>query len=233
MIFQRTLSAIAGTKAKARVLEELGKYPTVWWSGTGLAKHCGISAPQAIEALNELGSHGVVTSMAAGRATMWKLNEKHLLAAAISDFSRPDRMLSKLIIEQTGNHVRKGLITKATLFGSVAKGQERKDSDLDLYVEIKSEKDRKEVLDGLSDTCSFIAQATGNVLIPMIVTVKEAKAKKNTPLFMEIQKDGIILLPQQAKCDEGNPDEKSGEAQAQNISFKSGIILSRDATRRV
>lgn len=233
MRFQRTLSAIAGTKAKARALEELGKYPPIWWSGTALAKHCGISVPQTIEALNGLGRQGVVASMQAGKATMWKLNEKHLLAAAIGDFARPDRMLQEMITAQIGNHVRKGLITKATLFGSVAKGQERDDSDLDLYVEIRGEKDRKAAKDGLSDVCSVVAQATGNVLIPAIFTAKEAKAKKNTQLFLEIKRDGITLIPQQAKGNEGNPHAKSRQAQAQGIPFKSGVLLLRHEARRV
>jgi len=78
------------------------------------------------------------------------------------------------------------------LFGSIAKGEEKVDSDIDLLIVVKTDKDKDRVeplLDRLSSECLDIF---GNRLSSYLLSTKEWKARKSLEIIKEARK-GINL----------------------------------------
>lgn len=147
--------------------------------------------------LRELSEVNLVNFTTIGKAHLWKVNRKSyafkVLSEFIKDFSHikdPLDDLKKVIL----TNIPKNLIKKAVLFGSVAKGEEKTDSDIDIFFLIKNAKDKEKIesfLEKLSNTCLEIY---GNRLSPYILTEQESKRKTRQKFLSEINK-GIQIFP--------------------------------------
>jgi predicted nucleotidyltransferase len=193
MQFSDALYAIAGSKAKARVLCTLAAFPGKEWSGRSLAIDAGVSQPQAWKALNALLAQGIVESKRAGQATMWKFNSEHVFADSIRAFARPKTLLCTRLRREIRKRTGFDGIARIILFGSVARGDERPDSDIDLFVEVEKEKDMKKVQKSLIDATMDLGSTFGSPVTPIFYTTTEVQRKRNVELQREIEKDGITI----------------------------------------
>ncbi len=102
------------------------------FTGRQLARMAGASNEGARQALMRLVMQGIVQREPAGAAQLYRLNREHLAAPAVlalADLRSTllDRLRSALSEwELAADH--------ASLFGSVARGEERADSDLDICI---------------------------------------------------------------------------------------------------
>jgi predicted nucleotidyltransferase len=193
MQFSDALYNMAGSKAKARVLCTLAAFPGKEWSGRSLAIDAGVSQPQAWKALNALSCQGIVESKRAGQATMWKFNEGHVFADSIKAFARPKRLLCERLRREIKRRTGFDGIARVVLFGSVARGSERTDSDIDLFVEVARQKDMKRVRAALTDAALELREIFGSPIIPVFYTTTEVLRKRNAELLREIEKDGVVI----------------------------------------
>jgi predicted nucleotidyltransferase len=184
---------MAGSKAKARVLCTLAAFPGKEWSGRSLAIEAKVSQPQAWKALNALLVHGIVESKRAGQATMWKFNSEHVFADSIRAFSRPKALLCARLKREIKARTGFDGIARIILFGSVARGDERADSDIDIFVEVEKEKDMKKVQKSIIDATMDLGSAFGSQVTPIFYTTTEVLRKRNAELQREIEKDGITI----------------------------------------
>jgi predicted nucleotidyltransferase len=112
------------------------------------------------------------------------------LIGNISKMKTPLEDLKKTIL---GN-LPGSLIKKIILFGSVAKGLESEDSDIDIFVLVKNLEMKKKVenfIDALSIKCF---ELYGNRLAPYVLTEHEMKQRSNLNVIKEI-KNGIEIFP--------------------------------------
>ena len=92
------------------------------------------------------------------------------------------------------SNLPKTIIKRAVLFGSIAEGAEKINSDIDIFFLVKDRKYKRKLellLDKLSNIC---LEAYGNRLSPYILTEQEMKKKKSLKLISEINK-GIQIFP--------------------------------------
>lgn len=147
--------------------------------------------------LRELSEVNFVNFTTIGKAHLWKVNRKSyafkVLSEFIKGFSRIKDPLDDLKEVILAN-IPKNSIKKAVLFGSVAKGEEKTDSDIDIFFLIKNAKDKEKIesfLEKLSNACLEIY---GNRLSPYILTEQESKRKIRQKFLSEINK-GIQIFP--------------------------------------
>lgn len=114
---------------RARVLDVLLASPQAL-SGRAIARQSDLSPTTANLALGDLASHGIVSSRVSGRSHLWSLHLENALVRALVGLARVQD-------EQTGQVVADALGSEpvsVTLFGSVARGEAGRDSDVDILV---------------------------------------------------------------------------------------------------
>jgi predicted nucleotidyltransferase len=147
--------------------------------------------------LRELADLNFVNYIAVGKAHLWKVNRKSYafkalsrLIKGVSTISGPMEDFRRFLLR----NMPKNLVKKAVLFGSVAKGTERADSDIDIFILAKNPRAKstlKSKMEALSGLCF---ELYGNRLSPYILTEREMKRKKSMRLISEINK-GIEIFP--------------------------------------
>ena len=196
MRFHGYQERIVGSKSKVRLLRVLFNFSDSEFTGDDLARKAGVSKPAAHEALSELAVENVVSRRVAGRAYLYSLSPKSYSAKLVAPLFRPEDSP----LEEMARVVRKRLsavpLVSAILFGSIARGEEEEQSDLDLYLVVRSNVERKKAEAKISELNRLTTDYFGNRLSAMIKTVDELKHayKNRLPLETEVEKQGRVLL---------------------------------------
>ncbi len=146
--------------------------------------------------MRELSEMNFVNFVTVGKAHLWKVNRKSYAFKMLSEFIKdvstikdPLDDLKETILDS----LPKALVKQVVLFGSVAKGEEKTGSDIDVFFLAKDAKSKEKLesaLDKLSNRC---LETYGNRLSPYILTEQEAKKKARQKFLSEIKK-GIEIF---------------------------------------
>lgn len=195
MQFELSLDKLIGSKAKIKILKYLfGQQASM--SENELARVIKISPMTINRLMKELRELNLVSMERVGNANVWSVNKESYAYIALSklmgEISSVPTPLEHL--KQTlSNNIPKELVKKAILYGSVAEGKSRVNSDIDLFILVKSQKEAEELtpyIDKLSILCLSLY---GNRLAPYILTEAQLQEKKKLPLLKEIEK-GIRVI---------------------------------------
>lgn len=165
-------------------------------SGRSMAKLTGLSHMTVNRAMREFGGINLVTVKKYGLSNIWEVNkssyayEVFMKMMPIIDFKQAALEHLKATIYQG---LKGAKVLRAVLFGSVSKGLEKDDSDIDLFILIKRLSDKSLVesaVDKLSDKCWSIY---GNTLSPYIIDGTQYRDKSRKKLMGEIEK-GIRII---------------------------------------
>jgi predicted nucleotidyltransferase len=147
--------------------------------------------------LRALALYNIVSYSVAGKTHLWKLNKKSYgyiilsgLIQNISLFESPIDHLKKTIL----NSLPVELIKKVVLFGSVAKGMEDPDSDIDLFILTKNDTNKNKIQNDVDDLSNKCLDAYGNRLEAYILTENELKQKRDLGIMREVEK-GVQIFP--------------------------------------
>lgn len=154
-----------------------------------------ISHMSVNRAMEELSAINLVAFKTIGKAHVWMVNRKSYAYAAIKQIlgafneqRSPLSALKGLIL----THLSKEKISRVVLFGSVARGEERDDSDIDLLIVVRAEKDKDSLESTLENLSTSCLDMFGNRLAPYVLSEKEWKTKKSLTVIQEAEK-GIVL----------------------------------------
>lgn len=196
MQFNVSLDEILHSKAKMKILKHLFS-EEVSMSERELASIVKVSHMTINRLMKELKALNLVSLERAGNVNLWRVNKKsyayHALSRIIKGLTetlRPIEHLKDTIL----CHLPKTTIQRAVIFGSIATGHERSNSDIDLFLLVKNKKTKdriKPYIDKLFDLCLDLY---GNRLSPYVLTEAELTKKQNLPLLSKI-KHGIQLYP--------------------------------------
>jgi predicted nucleotidyltransferase len=129
------IGEVLGKKGSVRVLKTLVHYKGKVFTIRELARTAGLSHPEVSMVVKDLESRGVVRIQPVGRAHQVILNEKSYTLKSIVEplIAAEERTLSDLV-STIKPFFKDKRITSVVIFGSVAKGLERRHSDVDLLV---------------------------------------------------------------------------------------------------
>lgn len=195
MKFNLSIIDILNSKIKVKLIKFLLIHQSLM-SEREIASILKVSHMSINRTMRELANMNFVDFVTIGKAHSWKVNRKSYAFKVFLEFFEgaagvilPLQDLKNLILK----NLPKDLVKKAVLFGSVAKGEEKVNSDIDLFllVEDKNDKEKLEfVLEKLSNECLEIY---GNRLSPYILSKQEIKSKRDLKIISEINK-GILIL---------------------------------------
>jgi len=196
MKFHISLLDILNSKTKIRIIKFLLNHEASM-SEREIASVIKVSHMSVNRTMQELAELNFVNFITIGKAHLWNVNRKSYafralseLFKGISSIKEPLGDLKKMLL----NNLPKTLIKKVILFGSIAKGSEKSNSDIDIFI-LVSDKQSKKKLDSQIDKLSnMFFEAYGNRLAPYILTEQEMEHKKNLKIISEINR-GIQIFP--------------------------------------
>ncbi len=195
MRFSGVLDDILGQKSKVRILRLLLR-SHARLTGRQIARQTGLNHGTCHTALRDLARHGVVLRSLAGAAHLYQLNEVHVL---VKDVLILAFGTEAGLVEQYAHEARKGLgipVESVILYGSVAREEERPDSDVDLMFIVSGVKVAEKGRALLGPLAASLARRFGSV--PQIVFSDSrsfrSNVKKRIPYFTSVVQDGRVLF---------------------------------------
>ncbi len=196
MVFHKSLLTILNSKTKQKIVGFLLKHEALM-SEREIAAVSGVSHMSINRIMGELAEINFVHFVRAGRAHLWRINRSSYafqilsgLFNTLSQKTAPFEDLKRTILDKLPLLSVENLI----LFGSVARGTEGFDSDIDLYIQVKDESKKQEIEHAIEGLVLFCLERYGNPLSPYILTEKEWKERNNLKLAEKIKK-GIKIYP--------------------------------------
>lgn len=188
MKFQEPLDDILSSRIKVRILRLFSRTRGSY-SGREVARLIGYSHNPTIQALKELEAQGLLNRRSIGASHEYTLNEEHLLVSdVLLDAFQTERNalleIARIFQEQMGKDFE-----EAVIFGSVARGDERLDSDVDILIIISDRADTGALEDKVSKATSLAMAATGNPVSPVMVSRSEYDRKKKSKIRQGMWRD--------------------------------------------
>jgi predicted nucleotidyltransferase len=156
---------------------------------TGRQVHALVSDEHSLwsvqEALKVLTRLGIVETQAIGRAGVHTINEGHAAVAPLRGLADPIALLRAAIASTVGPDVE-----SVVIFGSIARGEAIRDSDIDLAV-IASPG-----WDGRTDLEDAVRTSMGNGCDVLVFTASQFQqlARSGEPVVSDIVRDGLALV---------------------------------------
>jgi predicted nucleotidyltransferase len=192
MKFHNILDEILGNKTKVRLLRAFFTYPEKGFTESELERIAGIPQASVHRNVKSLMDNGLLDRKRIGKANLFSLNTEHILYPLLnSNFEAERNVLMELknMIEESVKSFSQ--IELAVLFGSIVKGKERADSDVDIFIVCKGEKSKLE--DKLKDLTNISQNKFGNPVSLMIKHKRELQDLKTRSIYEEIKNGEIIL----------------------------------------
>jgi predicted nucleotidyltransferase len=190
MVFHSPLLTFLDSKTKQKIIGFLLKHEALM-SEREIAAVSGVSHMSINRIMRELAKTNFVHFVRAGRTHLWRINRASYafdflsgLFTTLSQNTAPLEDLKRTILDKLSLPSVENVI----LFGSVATGKERFDSDIDLFIQVKDESKKQEIAQAVEGLALLCLEKYGNPLSPYILTEKEWKERGNLKLAEKIEK---------------------------------------------
>jgi predicted nucleotidyltransferase len=193
------LSYILGTRAKVGCLRILSAIADPI-SQREVARRAGVQHRSARVAMDELVALGLVHRLEGGRDFLVSLNPHHHLTAALRELFRVESRyfveLRRELAERARRVPRPRAVRAVVLFGSVARGEDTPESDLDLLVITDDDVTRERVLERVTEEARGLWEAFGCRVRAIGYTLAEARRRwrRREPPLPEVARDGLVLV---------------------------------------
>jgi len=182
------LEEVLSSRAKTKVLRLLATFPAKEYTGREMARALGLSHRTVDLALRDLAAYDLVAVRRIGGANVYTANRDNYRFRALQELvRREEETLGQLVKE-----IRKGLppVLSCVLFGSVARGEERPGSDIDLLVVLKDPKAAEEKLAALG---LRVSERFSLRPAPILLTPRELRRKWKAPHVVAAREHGLLV----------------------------------------
>jgi len=195
MQFELSLDKIIGSKAKIKILKYLFGHQAAM-SENELAKVIKVSVMTINRLMKELRELNLVSMERIGNANVWSVNKESYaylaLARLMGEITAAPSPLEHLKNTLSEN-IPKELVKKVILYGSVAQRKSKANSDIDLFILVKSQKEAQDLTAPIDKLSSLCLSLYGNRLAPYILTEAEMQEKRKLSLLKEIEQGMQII----------------------------------------
>jgi len=203
MKFHNALEEIFSSKVKIAVMKLMCLNPEQKYSGREMARLLNISASRVSEVLELFRKNAMVSRERVGRASQWALNKESVLVNEVSNLinleSKIYRGLKSRIYETL---IREMTILRVVLYGAVSRKREKPESDIDVFILVKSKKDKELAAELVGKLNEYILPRYGNVISETIYTEREWKDMERTKIYKKVESEGEIILIREKTRDE-------------------------------
>ncbi len=194
MRFRNPLDKILPSKTKVIILRHLVNYGREI-SVREFSREIGIAPPNMSKALKGLALENVLVWRRFGNSIVYRLNKGHFLAdKIIIPLFKNEAMAKKELERKIIKHIDFSF-ESIILFGSVAKGREKSDSDIDLAFIIKDSLDADKIEKKIFDINPDLSKRFGNTVSPIVIKKSDfvKRLKIGEGLVSSIAKEGEVI----------------------------------------
>jgi predicted nucleotidyltransferase len=195
MRYHQPLDDILGNRVQVKILRILVR-SRASYTGRELARMIGYSQNQTSLALKELERHGLVVWQSAGRSHLYSIDSDNIVVNELLEnaFRLEDDLLAR-VADVYKKELGKDLVS-VILFGSIAKKEERPNSDIDLVLVFRDGTNLKAVEDHVAEASARVASEFGNQANPISVNNSEYEKKKRSRsgLWQDVAQIGMNIL---------------------------------------
>nr|WP_294523647.1 hypothetical protein [uncultured Rhodopila sp.] len=190
------LTKILGTEANVRLLRELSRHggqlsAPLLTARTGLAKASVRAALAALDAV------GIVSPAGSGRTHLYSIRADHPLSVCLGGLFEAEEARFAAIrntVRSAAAAAGPGVLA-VWIYGSVARGEDRTDSDLEIAV-VATPAERARIVDATREALADPAAALG--FVPAVIGLEPADsrrlAREHDPWWVSLSRDVIVLL---------------------------------------
>ncbi|SRR5579885_130863 len=198
MLLHRYLEEVLGNKASITLLRTMINYQGKIFTVRGLAREAKVTPNEAALTIQDLEKLGIVTIQPVGRAYQLELNKNsYILNKIIGPIIESEKNTFVELLFLLKKHLDTKKIITAVIFGSVAKGQEKIDSDIDVLV---VSNDRDHALTQIGIVSEQIFSVFHGGISPLIFTEKQFKAKQKESLVRSIIDNHVLICGKSIKA---------------------------------
>ena len=195
MKFHNVLEDLLSSKTKFLLLKTLFRYSEKKFSGRELGRLAGCSASRTSEVLNLFHSYGLVNKIHVGNTAVWTLNKENILCKELSYSFQIEKKLLKVLKSNIRNAFSSQKeVLKVLLFGSLIRGDEKPNSDIDLFILVQKEKDKKTAEEVTQKLNISQLPLYGNVISSILYSKDEWRQKRTSELFKKIHQENEVIL---------------------------------------
>lgn len=191
MKLHKYLEQVLGNKIAISTLRVLVHYKGRIFTIRSLAQDAGASHPEVSATIAELEKFGIVQVQPVGRAHQISLNKKsYVLNEIIEPILQAEEKTIIKIISILKGHLNTKKIISSVIFGSISRGKEKEDSDIDVLI-ISDDYDH--AIEAIADASEDVALGFHTRVSPIIFTKKEFLSKKKSDLTSSILSNHIHM----------------------------------------
>ncbi|MGI0020422.1 MAG: nucleotidyltransferase domain-containing protein [Nitrososphaera sp.] len=191
MKFHSYLETLLGSRVMIRLLQTLVNQKGRVFTVRRLAQAAGVSASEAGVAVQQLERYGVLRVQPAGRSYVLSLNnDSYVLDKILQPAIKAERDTLPTLVRLLQKHLSGKPIVSAALFGSLASGDEREDSDIDLFI-VSDDFDGS--IAKMIDAQDLVSSTFNKHLSPLVMGKKKFISKKDEPLVRSIMANHIMV----------------------------------------
>jgi len=187
MKYHHFIDKIFGSRVKVDLLRTLYKFGNKKWTIRELASFNNRDHSTINYAINELEEMNLINLERHGKSTLITLNANSISIKLLGIFDLEKNTLSNLISDI--KKILNNKVISCILFGSIARKEERPNSDIDLLIITKN---RRSIQNLIYDEQKYFIEKYGNVIMAQIFTRKQFN--KNLPFVKTIGKDYILIM---------------------------------------
>jgi len=192
MKYHNYLENLFGSKVRIKLIRILYKFKDRSFTLSELSRYSGITRQGIMKVLDDLNGMNIVKLERIGSSIVIRLNRNEFINNILKVYELEKNTLNNLI-DFINSYFKDKKIISLALFGSVAKGEENFNSDIDLLIITKN----KKLASQISEKCNLeIIDKFGNVLMPYILNKNEFK-KSN--IREDVIKSHILIKGEELK----------------------------------
>ena len=164
-------------------------------SGRQAARLAGINHQTCVVTLGRLEELGVVRRQGSGQTQLFQLDRAHLLVRnLLIPLLKQEREVFPKILRRVGDLVT-GRCRQALVFGSVARGEELRESDLDLLLIAGDPREVATAREAAAEVRAALGDEWGLRVNPIVLTERAVKVRqaRKDPLVTNILREGIAI----------------------------------------
>jgi predicted nucleotidyltransferase len=166
-------------------------------SGRQVARLAGINHQTCAVTLGRLEERGLVRRQGSGQSQLFQLDREHLLVRdLLVPLLRREREVFSRILRRVGELVS-GRCLRAVVFGSVARAEEQRESDLDLLLIADGPRGQTAARRAADAVRAALGREWGLRVNPIVLTERavEVRRARTDPLIVNILREGVEVSP--------------------------------------